>query len=112
VNLSVFHKSAPTDASSDRLALARPRPKIHSIGNRPTELCGRILLLDPLEPERRARAVLSAARDPHSGNDLVAEARSDCVALVLGDPERPRLSLSASAASSPGNRPPVTGRNA
>jgi hypothetical protein len=27
VNLSVFHKSAPTEASSDRLGLTRPRPK-------------------------------------------------------------------------------------
>lgn len=64
--------------------------EIHSIGNRRTELCGRIRL-DPLELERQARAVLGAARDPHSGNDLVAEARSDSVALVLGDPEAPAL---------------------
>jgi hypothetical protein len=64
--------------------------EIHSIGNRLTDLCGRILL-DPLELQGQARAVLGAARDPHSGNDLVAEARSDCVALVLGDPEAPAL---------------------
>lgn len=40
-----------------------------------------------LELERQARAVVGAARDPYSGNDLVAEAWSDSVALVLGDPE-------------------------
>jgi hypothetical protein len=87
-NESVRLPQDPRRLRHPATAWVQRRPEIRSIGNLLTELYGRILH-GSVRTRRHSRAVLGAARDPHSGNDLEAEAGSDSVALVLADPEAP-----------------------
>ena len=65
-----------------------------------------------VEVKWKASVILNSARDPKTRRNLVANATANRVALILRIREMTGELRSAAVASSPRNRPPVTGNQA